>query len=122
MNEGHSAFLSLERMQGLMQKYNLDFGSAYEAATSSMCFTTHTPVPAGNDMFPEDLVQKYLEPLIRGPGAGLGALCLTRPRSRDAGRQDLLHAGRRPAHLDLRQRRQPAARAGLARDVAADLA
>jgi glycogen phosphorylase len=70
MNEGHSAFLSLERMKGLMQKYNLDFGTAREAATSSMCFTTHTPVPAGNDMFAEDLVRKYLEPLSIDLGLG----------------------------------------------------
>lgn len=70
MNEGHSAFLSLERMKGLMQKYHLDFRTAYEAATSSMCFTTHTPVPAGNDMFAEDLVHKYLEPLAADLGLG----------------------------------------------------
>jgi len=70
MNEGHSAFLSLERMKGLMDKYGLDFPSAREAATAAMCFTTHTPVPAGNDVFADDLLRKYLEPLSTDLGVG----------------------------------------------------
>lgn len=70
MNEGHSAFLSLERMKGLMEKFNLDFATAYESAMSSMCFTTHTPVPAGNDTFALDLARKYLEPLSNDLGLG----------------------------------------------------
>jgi starch phosphorylase len=70
MNEGHSAFLSLERMKSLMESHALDYPSAFEAACASMCFTTHTAVPAGHDMFTEDLVRKYLEPLSVDLGLG----------------------------------------------------
>jgi len=63
MNEGHSAFLGLERIRQLMQEFGLSYGAAFEAAMNSSVFTTHTAVPAGIDMFAEDLVRKYLEPL-----------------------------------------------------------
>src|SRR5205823_5106874 len=60
MNEGHSAFLSLERIRLMMEEYRLDFAAAREAVTAGNCFTTHTPVPAGNDVFPPQLVEHYL--------------------------------------------------------------
>ncbi len=60
MNEGHSAFLGLERIRHLMQTQNLSFAEAREAAFSGGCFTTHTPVPAGIDTFNRDMVKKYL--------------------------------------------------------------
>jgi glycogen phosphorylase len=63
MNEGHSAFLSLERIRGMIREQGLDFASAYEASLSGTCFTTHTPVPAGNDVFAEEQVRQYLEPM-----------------------------------------------------------
>jgi len=59
MNEGHSAFQSLEQTRQLMQEYGLSFWEAKEAAWASNVFTTHTPVPAGNDRFPPDLMGKY---------------------------------------------------------------
>ncbi len=59
MNEGHSAFLALERARLLMNEYNLSFAEASEAARASHVFTTHTPVPAGIDRFSHDLVEKY---------------------------------------------------------------
>src|SRR5713226_3095610 len=59
MNEGHSAFSGLERIRVLMEEHNLPFVAAREAVTSSTCFTTHTPVPAGNDVFPPQLVDHY---------------------------------------------------------------
>ncbi|MFH1223751.1 MAG: alpha-glucan family phosphorylase [Pseudomonadota bacterium] len=59
MNEGHSAFLALERVRTLMQEHSLKFDEAKEIVISSNVFTTHTPVPAGNDRFPYDLVKKY---------------------------------------------------------------
>ncbi|AFZ65985.1 alpha-glucan family phosphorylase [Deinococcus peraridilitoris] len=59
MNEGHAAFLGLERIRELVQG-GLDFASAVEAVASGTIFTTHTPVPAGNDAFPLDLVGRYL--------------------------------------------------------------
>ncbi|MFO0968322.1 MAG: alpha-glucan family phosphorylase [Gemmataceae bacterium] len=59
MNEGHSAFCGLERIRLLMEEQNLDFAGAREAVTAGTCFTTHTPVPAGNDVFPVPLMQHY---------------------------------------------------------------
>jgi len=59
MNEGHSAFLALERIRQLMQDHQLSFVEAREAATAGQVFTTHTPVPAGIDRFPPDLVNHY---------------------------------------------------------------
>ncbi|MEA4812836.1 MAG: alpha-glucan family phosphorylase [Anaerolineaceae bacterium] len=58
MNEGHSAFLTLERLRSLLgEGKNLD--QAKEVVRHSSIFTTHTPVPAGNDVFPLWLVDKY---------------------------------------------------------------
>ncbi len=65
MNEGHSAFLSLERIRQLMENNNLDKNTAREIVYSSNIFTTHTPVPAGNDIFPIDMVQKYFSEYIK---------------------------------------------------------
>ena len=59
MNEGHSAFLALERIRLLMEQQGLSFAEAREAATSGHVFTTHTPVPAGIDWFHPDLVDRY---------------------------------------------------------------
>lgn len=61
MNEGHSAFLSLERIRVLMEEHGLSFEEAKEAVTSSNIFTTHTPVPVGNDIFSPELMDKYFE-------------------------------------------------------------
>lgn len=62
LNEGHSAFLQLERMSIAAQKESLDLPGAIDAVKSSTVFTTHTPVPAGNEVFDRDLVAKYLGP------------------------------------------------------------
>jgi starch phosphorylase len=59
MNEGHSAFSGLERMRKLMKREGLSFPAAKETVKSNAVFTTHTPVPAGNDYFPPDLMGKY---------------------------------------------------------------
>jgi glycogen phosphorylase len=59
MNEGHSAFLSLQRIRSRVQNEGLDFYSALQAVASSTVFTTHTPVPAGNDTFSRDLMHRY---------------------------------------------------------------
>jgi starch phosphorylase len=59
MNEGHSAFMCLERIRNLMEQNDLSFEEAREVAVSGNVFTTHTPVPAGNDVFPVALVEKY---------------------------------------------------------------
>jgi len=59
MNEGHSAFLSLERIRLLMAEEGINFAEAREAVAGSNVFTTHTPVPAGNDVFEPWLIDKY---------------------------------------------------------------
>ena len=59
-NEGHSAFIGLERLRRLMLNEKLTLPQAMEVVRSSTLFTTHTPVPAGHDTFPEDLLRRYL--------------------------------------------------------------
>ncbi len=59
MNEGHSAFLGLQRIHCLMQNHNLTFATAREAASAGLVFTTHTPVPAGHDRFPPQMMEYY---------------------------------------------------------------
>ena len=60
INEGHAAFLILERVRGLVQE-GLPLGAAVEAVASNTVFTTHTPVPAGHDQFAEGAVMPYLK-------------------------------------------------------------
>ena len=59
LNEGHSAFLALERIRRLMERLQLSFAEAREAASAGLIFTTHTPVPAGHDYFQPDLMERY---------------------------------------------------------------
>ncbi len=59
MNEGHSAFLSIERMRRLIKEYKLSFDDALEACRSNSVFTTHTSVPAGIDLFEPGLLYEY---------------------------------------------------------------
>ena len=61
MNEGHSAFLTLELMKNIIKEKQVSFDVAKDIASSKTVFTTHTPVPAGNDIFPLDLVEKYFK-------------------------------------------------------------
>lgn len=60
MNEGHSAFLGLARVRRRMEENGLSFSEASLLVKQSSVFTTHTPVPAGIDRFPRELVDKYL--------------------------------------------------------------
>ncbi|MGB5137753.1 MAG: alpha-glucan family phosphorylase [Candidatus Zixiibacteriota bacterium] len=60
MNEGHSAFLAVDRVRRRMQNDGLSFGEASLLVKQTTVFTTHTPVPAGIDRFPRELVEKYL--------------------------------------------------------------
>ena len=61
MNEGHSAFLILELIKNIIRDKQVSFDVARDIASSKTVFTTHTPVPAGNDIFPLDLVDKYFK-------------------------------------------------------------
>ncbi|MFH2096002.1 MAG: alpha-glucan family phosphorylase, partial [Bacteroidota bacterium] len=59
-NEGHAAFIGLERLRVLRTKRNMTFHEALEIIRASTLFTTHTPVPAGHDTFDEDLIRTYM--------------------------------------------------------------
>ncbi len=58
-NEGHAGFLGLERVRNLVIDGGLSFAEAVEVARAGSLFTTHTPVPAGIDRFPLELIEKY---------------------------------------------------------------
>ena len=61
MNEGHSSFLVLELMKNIIEEKKVSFEIARDIVSSKTVFTTHTPVPAGNDIFPVELVEKYFK-------------------------------------------------------------
>ncbi|MCL5122928.1 MAG: alpha-glucan family phosphorylase [Deltaproteobacteria bacterium] len=68
LNEGHAAFAALERIRQTMITYKTSFEIAMEAVTASTVFTTHTPVPAGIDLFPQDLIYKYFRRYMESMG------------------------------------------------------
>ncbi|MDP2996231.1 MAG: alpha-glucan family phosphorylase [Bryobacterales bacterium] len=74
MNEGHSAFLALERTRLLMQEERLSFDEALEASRSNNVFTTHTSVPAGIDLFAPGLMYEYFQDYCRENGIPFEAL------------------------------------------------
>ncbi|MGE0088371.1 MAG: alpha-glucan family phosphorylase [Bacteroidales bacterium] len=59
-NEGHAAFIGIERINRLINKEKLSFAESLEVVRSTSLFTTHTPVPAGHDAFPENLLRTYI--------------------------------------------------------------
>ena len=61
MNEGHSSFLVLEAIKQTIKQKQVSFEIAKDIVTAKTVFTTHTPVPAGNDIFPIGLVEKYFD-------------------------------------------------------------
>jgi glycogen phosphorylase len=64
MNEGHSAFLQLERLRELVEEANLPRDTARQRLRASTVFTTHTPVPAGNEVFDGALVERNVASLV----------------------------------------------------------
>jgi alpha-glucan phosphorylase-like protein len=68
INEGHAAFLALERLKQYMGEENLSFNTAVEVVRSTSLFTTHTPVPAGHDYFPEGALREHLGDYIADLG------------------------------------------------------
>ncbi|MFZ4825715.1 MAG: alpha-glucan family phosphorylase [Phototrophicaceae bacterium] len=80
MNEGHSAFLVLERIYQLMQEQHLNFEEAKVLATSNSIFTTHTPVPAGLERFDFELIDEHLSQYIQSFG-------ISRDKFMDLGRE-----------------------------------
>ncbi len=83
-NEGHAGFLSLERIRELVET-GLAFGEAIEVVRAGGVFTTHTPVPAGIDRFPYDLMQKYFSSFATSLGVTF---------------DELMTVGRRPDEPD----------------------
>jgi starch phosphorylase len=81
MNEGHSAFLALERVRRLVETHKISFAEAQEAASAGLVFTTHTPVEAGLDYFPPDLMDHYFRDYHQ-------ALGVSRKRFLALGRRD----------------------------------
>ena len=63
INEGHAAFISLERLREYIHQ-GIRYPTALELVRSSTIFTTHTPVPAGHDVFPMSTFEYYLGPLL----------------------------------------------------------
>nr|WP_304598761.1 glycosyltransferase family 1 protein [Geobacter sp. FeAm09] len=70
MNEGHAAFLALERIRLLMEKRGVGFNEAREIVSAGNVFTTHTPVEAGIDHFPAELLERYFGKYYRSLGLG----------------------------------------------------
>ncbi|MCB0723674.1 MAG: alpha-glucan family phosphorylase [Ignavibacteriae bacterium] len=64
LNEGHSAFLCVERIKNYMESRKVDFAAAKAECFKSNIFTTHTPVPAGFDIFSRDLIDKYFKKYV----------------------------------------------------------
>lgn len=71
MNEGHSAFMAIERLQQLIKNNGLSFDEALEAVRATSVFTTHTPVPAGIDRFPRNLMKHYFSKVADEMGIGM---------------------------------------------------
>ena len=74
MNEGHSAFMALERIRMLTSEKKMTFEEALEAARAGSIFTIHTPVKAGLDEFVPDLVEKYFADYVTKLGIDIGRL------------------------------------------------
>jgi starch phosphorylase len=70
MNEGHSAVLAIDRVRRRMLSDGLSYSEASMLVKQTTVFTTHTPVPAGIDRFPRELVERYLRPYYTGLGIG----------------------------------------------------
>ncbi|MFO7709758.1 MAG: alpha-glucan family phosphorylase [Desulfobacterales bacterium] len=68
MNEGHCGFAGLERLAQLVEEHKVDLTAALQIVPRTTVFTTHTPVAAGHDEFPPDMVRPFLRPLAERLG------------------------------------------------------
>lgn len=82
LNEGHAAFLSVARMEYLVKNKGLTLDEAYEVTSRANVFTTHTPVPAGNETFPVEMIEAHLKALE--PSTGIDPWAVI-PRGRAPG-------------------------------------
>jgi starch phosphorylase len=86
LNEGHAAFAAVERARRFMERHGVDFREAVWATRAGSVFTTHTPVPAGFDTFPPELILKYSIDYAKALGVDpreLGALGRRNPEDND---------------------------------------
>ena len=74
MNEGHSAFMALQRIKELVQREKISFEQALETVRAGSFFTTHTPVPAGNDMFDPGMIDFYFKKYCQDTNISLNYL------------------------------------------------
>ena len=79
MNEGHAAFIGVQRLLDYVKEEGLSFNEALEVVRASSLYTVHTPVPAGHDYFDEPLIAKYMAPIV-------GKIGISWPRFMDMGR------------------------------------
>ena len=117
MNEGHAGFMALERIRVLMHEHGLSFAEARAAVRPGSIFTTHTPVPAGIDRFPRELVEKYFSGWCRDVGLTPRRPHGPGPRAGHARGRGLQHGRHGPAPGRPGQRRGRPARRGEPRDV-----
>lgn len=68
MNEGHAAFINIQRLRDYVLEEGLSFQEALEVVRASSLYTVHTPVPAGHDYFDEPLIAKYMMPMTQSIG------------------------------------------------------
>lgn len=68
LNEGHAAYATLERTRQFMIRYSLNFEEAWQVTKNTTVFTTHTPVPAGNEVFYHEQLQPFFEDYVKGLG------------------------------------------------------
>ena len=118
MNEGHSAFLAIERIRLLIERQKLTFDEALEATRVNNVFTTHTPVPAGIDLFDPGLVYHYFNQYLPRSGHRFRPFHGARPAQSAGWRRAALDGDPRAQYVGLPQRREPPAPACLAGDVA----
>lgn len=76
INEGHAAFSMLERSKAMMSAFGLSFREAWRMSAASSVFTTHTPVPAGNEIFSFESLRPYFEPYAATLGLSWEEFCV----------------------------------------------
>ncbi|HEY5510702.1 MAG TPA: alpha-glucan family phosphorylase [Prolixibacteraceae bacterium] len=85
-NEGHAAFIGLERIYLIKNQSKLSYTEAKEIVRASTLFTTHTPVPAGHDSFPDELFGSYMNPVARSLGISMDEMILLGKADSNEGR------------------------------------
>ena len=119
-NEGHAGFLGLERIRTHMERDAMSFPEALEAVRAGAVFTTHTPVPAGIDQFPRELMEKYFSSWAGACGVTLDDLMALghRPADEPADRFNMAVMGMRLAE---RRNGVSALHGAVSRNMFADL-